>query len=159
MTPTIRSWWAGRTLREQRLLLAMLGVAAIVLAWLLVIRPLGDPLSEAKERQSAAVLGLADVRAQVAAIERASNAAPASLGAPVDVVLSQSAVEAGFPANRIERNGVNQATLFVEAVRPQAFFGWVAQMEGRGLVVDRMSATANADQTLAVQVSFRARGA
>lgn len=158
MNGSFASWWKTRTLREQRLLLAMAGIAAVVLAWLLVVRPLGDALSAAKERHSAAVVALADVRAQVAAIEQASGTAPANLGAPVDVVISQSATEAGFPATRIERNGTNQATLSVAAVRPQAFFGWVAQMEGRGLVVARLTATANADQTLAVQVTFRARG-
>ena len=35
-------WWRERSLREQRLLLVMLGLLVLVLGWLLIIRPLGD---------------------------------------------------------------------------------------------------------------------
>ena len=51
MRDGFKLWWRTRTLREQRLLLALAGIAAIVLAWLLVVRPLGDALSEARERR------------------------------------------------------------------------------------------------------------
>jgi hypothetical protein len=40
--------------------------------------------------------------------------------------------------------------------RPQAFFGWIGQLEARGLVVESMSARANADQTIAVEAVLRA---
>lgn len=157
MSGSFHNWWQTRTLREQRLLLAMSGLALVVLVWLLVIRPLNDSLAAAKERHTAAVLALADIRAEAAAIRSAQQGPPASLGAPVETVLSQAASEAGFSITRIDPIGSGQATLVMETVRPQAFFGWVAQMESRGLIVDRLSATTNSDRTLAVQVTFRAR--
>lgn len=159
MNENFRTWWQGRTLREQRMLLAMFGLAAVVLAWLLIIRPLSDALSAARERHSEAVVALADVRAQVAAIGAAQQpAATASLSGPVEVIVRESAEAAGFPVTRINAVGAGQASVIIDAVRPQAFFGWVAQMESRGLIVDRLSANPNGDQTLSVNVTFRARG-
>ncbi len=159
MTASLSAWWRTRTLREQRLMLVAGGLLAIVLAWLLIVRPLGDSLSRARERHSAAALALAETRAQAALIAQLERrAAPAALGAPLDVLIAQSANEAGFPVTRVERDGPNLATFVSASVRPQAFFAWVGQMEnGRGLAVERLSATTNTDQTLSVQVTFRAR--
>ena len=160
MIETARIWWRGRTTREQRLLLVMFALLALVLAWLLIVRPLNDALSGAKERHGAAVVALADAKARAAAIGEAQSDRPAVLNAPLDVLISQSATEAGFPLTNLQREGTGRATLSVASARPQAFFGWVAQMESaRGLIVERLRATTNSDRTLAVEVTFRARGA
>ncbi len=158
MSDTLRIWWRGRTVREQRLLLVMAAVIALVLAWLLVIQPLGDSLSAARERHAAVVLRLAEARGQAAAI-RTLQAAPAIvLPGPLAAVLGNAATEAGFSAARVEPQGAGAALIVIDSARPQAVFGWVRQMEQRhGLIVDRLSATTNSDQTLAVQVVFRAR--
>jgi len=155
----MNSWWRTRTLREQRMLLAMLALLALVFAWLLVIRPVGDALARARERHSEAVLAVAEARAQVEALRGLQQTAPTGLNGPLDAMLNQSATEAGFTVSRIEREAPNQVTMVLDAVRPQAFFGWVDQMENsRGLTVERLTATTNSDQTLAVQVTFGTRG-
>lgn len=158
MNDRLNLWWRGRTVREQRLILAMLGLATAILLWLLVVRPLNDALAQARERHGAAVIALAEARAQAAAISSIERAPrPVAAGA-VDALINSAAIEAGFPVTRVEREGVSQATLVMDAVRPQAFFGWVGQMErDRGLIVERLRATTNSDQSLAVQVTFRAR--
>jgi general secretion pathway protein M len=159
MSETVKLWWRTRSLREQRLLLVMFGLAIIVFAWLLVVRPMGDALSNARERHGEAVQALADARANAALIANLQGAAPAAIGGPLDMVVSNAAAEAGFPVNRVDRQGTNQATIVMDNVRPRAFFGWIGQMEaGRGLIVDRLAATANSDQTIAVEVTFRTRG-
>jgi general secretion pathway protein M len=152
-------WWRTRTPREQRLLLVMGAIATLVLAWLLIVRPLGDALSDARERHGAAVVDLANAKGQAAAIRAAASRAPSTLTAPVDALVSQSATEAGFPVTRLERQGTNQATLVLEAVRPQAYFGWLHRMEQAGFAVESLTATTNSDRTLAVQVTLRGRGA
>ncbi len=158
MNETFRIWWQGRTLREQRLLLVMAGLLALVLIWLLLIRPVNDSLSAARERHAAAVLRLAEARGQAAAIRSLGSAPAAALSGPLTTVLSGAATEAGFPVARVEPEGANRATMVLNGVRPQAFFGWVRQMEERNsLVVERLSATTNSDQTLSVQVTFRTR--
>lgn len=158
MTDRLKIWWKGRSPREQRLLLVMAALAAILIAWLLVFRPLGNALSDAKERHASAMVALAEARAQADVIRQAEDEAPAALGMPLDVLLSQAAAEAGFPVARLERQGSKQATMTIEAVRPQAFFGWIGELESRGLIVERLTATTNSDQTLGVQFTLRARG-
>jgi general secretion pathway protein M len=151
-------WWRTRTLREQRLLLAMAGLSVVVLLWLAIIRPIGDRLSEARERHGAAVLALAEARARAGQIGLLEQRRPANPGGPLETVLNQSATEAGFPVARVEREGLNQATMVIDSVKPQAFFAWVRRMEDeRGMIVERLSARANADQTLAIRITFRAR--
>lgn len=158
MRDSLALWWRTRTLREQRLLLAAAGLAIVVLAWLLVIRPLGDALSEARERHGAAVVALAEAKARAGLIADLEQREPAALALSVDMIVSNAAAEAGLPIARVEREGAAQATVAMEAVRPQAFFAWVSRMEGEGgLVVERLTASTNGDQTLAVEVTFRAR--
>jgi general secretion pathway protein M len=158
MNATFKLWWRTRTLREQRLMLAAAALLAIVLLWLMIVRPLGDALSRARERHGEAAQALAEARARVALIgELEKNTAP-SLGMPLDALISQSATEAGFPVTRVENEGQNVTTFVSNSVRPQAFFSWVGQMEtGQGLAVERLSASTNSDQTLSVQVTFRSR--
>lgn len=150
-------WWRGRTLREQRLLLVMLALAALVLGWLIVVRPLSDALDAARTRHGAAVVALGEARARDAAGRRNGGAASASVTLPVDSQIAQSATEAGFAGARIASQGPTRASVALDAARPQALFGWVAQLERRGLAVERLRAQANADRTLSAEIALRAR--
>jgi len=158
MNDTLKAWWRTRTLREQRLILVAGGLLSIVLLWLLIVRPLGDALSRARERHGAAAQALADARAQAALIRQLEGRSAPALGMPLEALLSQSANEAGFPVTRIQTAGPGSATFVSNSVRPQAFFTGVGQMETqRGLAVGRLSAPTNSDQTLPVEVTFRSR--
>jgi general secretion pathway protein M len=158
MRDSLTAWFASRSRRERHLILVMLALAALVLVWLLVLRPLGDALSAARERHGAAVIALAEARAQAEAIGRLERVRPAALEEPLAALVGRSAGEAGFQLSRLEPQGERVVTLAMEAARPQAFFAWVDGLErGRGLVVERLSATANSDRTLSVQLSLRAR--
>ena len=152
-------WWRERTLREQRLLLVMSALLALVVGWLLVIRPLSDALDSAQRRHGEAVTALAEARARAAATRRLQGERSASAPLPVDGFVSRTSSEAGFANARIAAQGPARATFALDAVRPQAFFAWVRLMERRGLVVDSLRARVNGDRTLAVEAVFRARGA
>jgi general secretion pathway protein M len=158
MNEGLRNWWRTRSLREQRLILAAGALLAIVLLWLLIVRPLGDALSRAKERHGEAAQALAEARSRVALIRQLESRTMAASGLPLELLISQAATEAGFPVTRVQSEGPSVATFVSNSVRPQAFFTWVGQMERtRGLAVERLSATTNSDQTLTVEVTFRAR--
>lgn len=148
-------WWQARSQRERNLLLVMAVLAAIVLGWLLVVRPLADSLEAAKARHGAAVVALGEAKTRDEARRAGANAPAVPL--PIDSMLAPSAAEAGFPAARIAGQGPAAAIVAIDAARPQALFGWVAQMERRGLAVERLRAQANPDRTLAVEIAFRAR--
>ena len=147
------SWWAERSLREQRLIRAMLALAVIVLGWLLVVRPLMDMRDAAKERHAAAVVALGEARAR--AIPGASPGAPAA--GPVDALVARTANEAGFANARITSQGVERASVALDAARPQVLFGWIARLEQSGLVVERLNARTNSDRTLAAELTVRKR--
>lgn len=150
------SWWAERSRRERRLLLVMLALAAIVLGWLMVARPLADSLDAAKRRQAAATVALGEARARAARSGGARLAAGPAL--PADSLIGRTATEAGFTSARIASQGPMRASVAIDAARPQALFAWILRLEQSGLVVERLSARVNSDRTLAAEAGFRARG-
>jgi len=158
MRARLRFWWGERSEREQRLLLVMAALFAVVLAWLLVIRPLGDALADARARHDRAVIALAEARGAAGTIGSLEKSVPVALPTPINIFVGQRAAEAGFTVERIEPQGSNAVTLSIAAARPQAFFAWASDMErSHGLIVDRLTARPNPDKTLAVQATFRAR--
>lgn len=159
MTAAIRTWWKGRTLREQRMLLALALVLGLTLGWLLIVKPLADMRADVLRRHEAAVAMLAETRARADAISSAAARAVPASTEPIATLVSAAATEAGFTINRLDGAADGSATLTIAAARPQAFFAWVADMEARrGLVVNRLTASINSDQTLSVQVTFGKRG-
>jgi general secretion pathway protein M len=147
-------WWRERSLREQRLLLVMLGLLLLVVGWLLIVRPLGDALDSARTRHGAAVIALAEARARAGTATR--SAAPRSLSGPVDGLVGRTANEAGFANARITAHGPARALVVIEAARPQALFGWINRLEAQGLAVERLVARTNPDRTVHVEAAFRA---
>lgn len=151
------AWWAQRSLREKRLLLAMAALLAFVLIWFVVIRPLMDARAAADARLTAAVTDLGRARAEAASLKQSTSAVnnnPVPL--PVDGFLSQSAGEQGFTNLQVVADGASRATISSAQVRPAAFFGWIGQLEARGLIIESLSARANQDQTIAVDAVLRA---
>lgn len=153
MSETLTLWWQGRSARERGMLLIMFGLLAIVVGWLLVVRPLSDWLDAARTRHDAAVVALAEARMRADA-----GGARVSAPLPVDSLIGRTAAEAGFTGARIAAQGPARASVAIDAARPQALFGWIAQLEGSGLAVERLQARANSDRTLAFEATLRARG-
>ncbi|WP_106640062.1 type II secretion system protein GspM [Allosphingosinicella vermicomposti] len=159
MKNAIRDWWTSRTLREQRMLLGLALALGLTLGWLLIVRPLADARTDVLRRYEVAITQLAETRARAAVIRSLnSTAAPVSSG-PVAAVVSGAATDAGFTIARLDSGADGSATLSIAAVRPQAFFAWIAELEARrGVAVQRLSATTNTDQTLSVQATFARKG-
>jgi general secretion pathway protein M len=147
------AWWDMRSARERWLIRAMLSIAAILLIWLLIVRPLADALDSAKMRHGDAAVALAEARAR--ALPPATSA-PAASG-PVEAIVARTAAAAGFPGARIAASGPGRANVGLDAARPQALFGWIAQMEQQGLIVERLRVQANQDHTLSAEISLGAR--
>ena len=146
-------WWQARSERERWLVGTMLVLALVLLVWLLVIRPLSDALDAAKMRHGDAAVALAEARTRTAP---AGGGGPAAAG-PVDAIVTRTAAAAGFPGARVAAMGAGRASVNLDAARPQALFGWIAQMEQQGIVVERLRASANPDHTLSAEMSLGAR--
>jgi general secretion pathway protein M len=147
-------WWRGRSLREQRLLLAMFALLTATFLWLGLYRPIDYALSNARTRHETAVIRLGEVRAQADALMALRKTGLPTLTAPLATLVTQAAREAGFANAAIGAQGDRRATVSIPAARPNALFAWIAGLEARGIIVERLSARANADQTLSVDATM-----
>lgn len=158
----LKDWFAGRTVRERRLIALMGLVAVFVCGWLLVIRPLLDAEAAARARHLAAVERLGAVRNRMDALAATSGqriAAGRAAGA-VDLYVAQSAAEAGFTLDRNDPAGVDRTSVAIATARPTALFGWLSGLEGSGITVDQLSVRpAEIAGTIAVTATLRRVGA
>lgn len=157
MSDAVKTWWAGRTLREQRMLLVMFALMAVVAGWLIVIG-MDNALSDARARHARAVIEHAEVAGKVEALKglRRDGARPPE--APVDIVVSQAASEIGLVLSKAEAQSGNRVGISVASARPQAFFGWINDLDARGVVPETLTVRANSDQTLSVEAVLRGKG-
>lgn len=154
----LRLWFAARSLREKRLLIVMVALAAVTLVWALIIRPVNDGLSNARERHQNAVIRLAETQARVKAVAAIEQQHPSAIGAPLDVVIRDRANEAGFALTSVNADGPNRVQIAIATARPGALFGWIAQLESTGIIVESLATADNGDKTVSAQISFRVRG-
>ena len=101
----LRLWFAGRSLRERRLLLVMAALAVVTIAWGGIWRPLDDALARASERQADAVLRLADTRTAVDAVHDAQAARGAAVTGSLADAVRASADTAGFTLASLDPAG------------------------------------------------------
>ena len=153
----LRLWFAGRALRERRLILGAGALAVLVLIWLAVLRPLGDALSAARAREADAVVRLADTQTAVDAI-RAGQASHAALAGPIADVVRASADEAGFALASLDPAGPGRVRVGIASARGAALIGWLARLERSGVLVDAAQLTDHGDRTLGVDLTLKARG-
>lgn len=155
MRAMISPWWAQRTTRERGLILIMLGLLGLLLLWLLLVRPLVAAREAARTDAMAAAGRLAQAQALTAAI--ASR--PAASAVPVIDVLSRRLAEAGLQPARLEAQGNGQAVVEIAAISGRLLIGWAAGLEQRdGLVIERLQASRNPDQSVRVQLLVRSAG-
>jgi general secretion pathway protein M len=156
MIDRFNRWWETRTARERWLFGIAGGLAALVLAWLLIVRPIDLLRESAKARHDSAVIALGRVEARLAEIESFSARPPMAAEGRVSDIVMAEAVRVGFNTAQTEPAGTNGVRVIIAAARAQTFFAWVADLEGRlGLDVDALTARPNADETLTVDVTFR----
>lgn len=156
MINRLNNWIESLTARERILVLVAAGLALGLLAWLLVFRPLGAAAANARERHANTLTEQAQVIALVSAIEQAQAQPPARPSGSISDILADEAARVGFDVAQTERAGTDGVRLIIAAVRAQVFFSWVSDLEARlGLHVEALTARPNADETLAVEATFR----
>lgn len=155
----LRSWFEGRSLRERRLILAMLALAALTVAWGAVLRPLGDALAGARTRHADAVIRLGETRARVDAARLIQRGGAGRPTAAIADEVRVRAAEAGFTLLSVDADGPDRVRLSVQSARPGALAGWLARLERRGLLVDAAAFTPNPDRTVGATLTLRSRAA
>jgi general secretion pathway protein M len=158
MIGEVQTWFRSRSLREQRLLLVMVGLLALTIAWAGIILPVSDALSSARSRHDAAVVLLAETEARVHDVKALEDGRPPVLAAPLDTIIRDRANAAGFALANVTRVGDNGVQIGIGSARPGALMAWVAGLEDDGILVDTLTLTDNGDRTVAAQMSLRVRG-
>lgn len=158
MSARLKILWLARSPRERWLLGVMLALVALVLVWLLVLRPLADTLSASRQRHGEAVAALAEARSQAEAIAALERNRLAPFAGPIDTAVAAAAASAGFQLSGLQAEGQGRVSLAIGAAKPQALFGWIAALEAQGYIVETLTATPNPDQTLSSRIVLRARG-
>lgn len=153
----LRAWYAGRSRREQRLLLVMVALAIVTALWGLVIRPFGDAMASARERHAAAVVRLGETRASIDALAtlRDRRAPSGDLPAAVRALADQ----AGFSIASLDPDEAGGVRVAIPSARGAAMTTWLARIERAGVIVQAATLTDNGDSTVAARLVLRARGA
>lgn len=160
MMERMKERWAAFSLRERWLVGIMLALLAALILWLGIVRPVQGGLQAARDEHAAAVERYAAIRTRVDALQRLSGQRTPDLGAPLDVVVSQSAAEAGFTLDRNDPQGDGRVSLSIGQARPAAFFGWLARLESMGIEVETLTATPTPGSgIIAVSAVLRRAGA
>lgn len=139
-----RAWWAGRSLREQRLLLVMGALITAVLLWFAVITPALNWRAGAAERRAGATADLALIEAGAARITGGASSMDATrLQAAARRAADSGGVNAVFnPLDDSLGFSVNGATTAV-------LFGWLAALHAEhGIEARVLTVSENADATL-----------
>ncbi|QNE30738.1 type II secretion system protein M [Sphingomonas sp. NBWT7] len=154
----LRVWYAGRSLREKRLILVMLVLLAVTIVWAGIVRPVRDGLDAARDRHARAVVRLGEVQRQVAMVKAIQRGRPRTPeGAIADAVRAR-ADEAGFALSSLEPDG-DRVRIAIATAKPGALLGWIAALEADGLLVDASSITGNGDGTVAATLTLKGREA
>ena len=144
-----QAWFDARTVREQRMLMAMVAVIVLCGVWMLIIQPLWAWKAEASERRERAANDLAYVTAHT----RHTPTTPeqAASGPPLEPVVLAAAQTAGMTVT----TGMDASGAFgfrAANVSGAALFGWLAELKtGHGIDVVRLDVVENADATLTAE--------
>jgi general secretion pathway protein M len=150
-------WWSGRSERERLLLGVMGALIALLMFWLLVIRPIDSARVAALQRLDSATEAAGRVAAVADGVRQARRLAPASLAAALPVAVGQAAEGAGFTLSRLDAQGPDRVVIGISTARSPALFGWLATLQRQGVIVERMTLRTNSDATLAVEGTLRVR--
>lgn len=139
----LNAWWAGRSLREQRLLMVMSGLLTAVLLWFAVIAPTIAWRAGAAERRAESAADLALIEAGTARIAGGPSAMD---GARIEAIARRAADAGGVnvvfnPADGGLGFSANGATTAV-------LFGWFAVLQTQGIDARELTVSENADATL-----------
>jgi general secretion pathway protein M len=151
MIVIVRQWYVARSSRERRLILLMLAIAVPLLAWLLVVMPLGKAYDEALDRHLEAVDRNGRVRALAEARDSPRPQAAAVAGGPeLPLVIAEAATQAGLTVDSNSVAGPDDMTVSIAQARPAAAVQWLRDFELRGIRVEDLRMTPSADGTVAV---------
>ena len=151
MILSLRHWFAGRSQRERWMVILMVAIAVPVLAWLLVLRPLGSAYDTALQRHLEAVDRNGRVRmlADMARRRPAASTAVAPI-ADVGLVVAETATQSGLTLDGNNPAGANSVSVSASQGSALQALQWLRDVEARGLIVQEWRITPNGTGTVSL---------
>ena len=153
MIVRVRQWYGGRTQRERWLLLAMAALAAPVLLWILLLRPLAGAEEQALERHLEAVDRHGRVLVLAEAIEAGPSRARIARDVDLQLLVTEAAGLAGVALTDVAVSGPDSVSVTLTNSSAPAATEWLRSLEARGLVVEELRLAPAGDRV--VNVSAR----
>lgn len=147
VTATAFVWWTGRTLRERRMLIVMMGLILATAIWVGVVRPVLEWRTAAADRVAAAATDLVEVRLAVGALTPRSPR-PERLAGELEPLVRRTAEAAGVTVVTT-MSGSGQLGFQASGVRSGALFAWLSALEtDHGVTICGLGVLENANATL-----------
>ena len=153
MIVVVRDWYGQRSVREQRLLLAMLAIALPLLVWLALVVPIERAYDRALERHLEAV----DRHARILSLAERAKGAPARR--PVQVAdlglfLTDNARQAGLTATPSAAPQPGASLVTIASASAPAALEWLRRLEASGYVVSDVRIAPAANGSVAVTATI-----
>tara|TARA_R110000868_G_scaffold2384_9_gene17774 strand:+ start:9828 stop:10325 length:498 start_codon:yes stop_codon:yes gene_type:complete len=125
--------WQARTDREQILLAVMAALVALVLAWLLAVRPLVDFHQRARSDYAASVGLYRDIEAGIARYDtlRAGGPADASASQSLRSIVGSMALRHGISIARLVPSDEGELAVNIDRAEARAVMAWLIELEER----------------------------
>ena len=152
----IREWYEARSIREQRMLLAMALVALPLLLYLLLVLPLSSAYQHALRTQLEAVDRNGRVKAMAKRLETGAAAPPAV--ADLNLFLIDNARASGLTVAADRGAEPALSSIKIDATSPSSVFTWIRQLEGQGYRIDSLRLTPAANAQVSAELIVRGGG-
>ncbi|MEO9470192.1 type II secretion system protein M [Parasphingorhabdus sp.] len=157
MMTALREWFGALSQRE-KIMVSVLGVlVALTIAWYGIYQPLSSASTDAALRYQQAVERQARIESKVAALQLPAAAQSDVPAGPIDAFVSRRAGEAGFAVGRIDPQSGGSVDIVIDSAKPVALFGWLSELEGQGLAVQKLSVNPSGGGTVTANISLQSR--
>ena len=131
----LREWYRARSQREQRLLQLMTAILIPLLAWLLLVRPLGNAYDSALQQHLQAVDRNGRVKALAARASGGQAIVPAAVP-DLALFLGDSARQRGITAEVRAASAPGSAVIGIASISAPTALEWLRGLEADGYRVD-----------------------
>lgn len=150
----VRDWFRALSRREQILISIMGGLLAIVIVVYGIIFPLRQALDDASTRYSASLAQATLIEGKVRKLKSPASQSVRFRGT-AEALVSQSAEERGFTVEQLVKQNDGRVSLTIPSARSNSLYGWLAELERRGLQPESLTVQPKAGDTLSVQLTLR----
>lgn len=138
MIVAIREFYLARSTREQRLILLMAAIAAPLLAWLLIIRPLGSGYEAALDRHLESVDRNGRVKALAENARSGEAPGTRAPGPDIALLVAESASRSGLAIESGGNAGAGAVSVSVASAPPVTAMQWLRELELGGVRVEEL---------------------